>query len=561
MKQFFLIFTIGISSVLLFAQQSAPRPATASASALPRTPKLVVGIVVDQMRYDYIYRYWDKFGNDGFKRLVNDGFFCRNTHYNYMPTETGPGHASIYTGTSPSTHGIVANEMVDRASGKDTVYCVHDATAQNVGGTSDEGKRSPRRMLSTTIGDQLRMNTVQRSKVIGIALKDRAAILPAGHLADTARGTSAYWYESATGNFITSNYYMKTLPNWVAAFNARQLPAQYMSQPWTLQRPLADYTESQPDDNAYERIFPEEQRPVFPHPVNKITGAERYSALRRTPSGCTITKEFAVAAMQGEQLGKRGVTDLLAVSFSSPDIIGHAYGPMSVEVEDTYLRLDRDIAELLRFIDSWVGKNNALVFLTADHGAVEVPQYLADNHIPAGYFSDKVAADSIRKNFGRVYGDTSLLLTVSNYQVFLRRDRVAARKLNAADVERTAAEVLLRMDGIVGAVTATDLRATEFTQGTRSLIQNGWHPKRSGDVCYIPAPGWLAGWSSKQGTSHGSPWSYDTHVPLLWWGWKVKAGQSDVHVNITDIAPTVCQLIGIQAPNGTSGRPIEGLIR
>jgi predicted AlkP superfamily pyrophosphatase or phosphodiesterase len=559
MKKLFAGAFITVAAFLFMAQKPAQQtPST----TLPRAPKLVVGIVVDQMRYDYIYRYWDKFGNDGFKRLIKDGYFCRNTHYNYMPTETGPGHASVYTGTFPAVHGIVANHAVDLATGKDTVYCVEDPAMNTVGGTTTDGKRSPHRLLSTTVGDQLRMNTVGRSKVVGIALKDRAAILPAGHAADTARGMSAYWYESATGKFITSSYYMKTLPAWAASFNAKQLPALYLSKPWTLLRPAADYTESIADDNNYERIFPpHETRPVFPHPVDKLTDADRYKALPRTPYGSNLTKDFAIAAMQGEQLGKRGVTDMLAVSFSSPDIIGHYYGPMSVEVEDTYLRLDRDLAELLRFIDNWVGKDNALVFLTADHGAVEVPQYLSDNHIPAGYFSEKDAADTIRKALQKKYGDGELLLTVSNYQVFLRRDKIAAKNLNASEVELFVSETLLRMKGIVGAVTATDLRSNEYTQGARMLIQNGWHPQLSGDVCYLPAPGWLAGWDSKQGTSHGSPWSYDTHVPLLWWGWKIKAGQSDTHVNITDIAVTVCQLIGIQAPNGMTGKPIEGLTR
>ncbi|MCA6364686.1 MAG: alkaline phosphatase family protein [Bacteroidetes bacterium] len=558
MKKLFLGAALATAAFVFMAQKPAQQP---DSSSLPRAPKLVVGIVIDQMRYDYIYRYWDKFGNGGFKRLVNEGYFNRNTHYNYMPTETGPGHASIYTGTFPAVHGIVANRMNDLSTGNPSIYCVSDSSVTGAGTSSTEGKCSPRKMLTTTIGDQLRMNTIGKSKVIGIALKDRAAILPAGHSADTANGLAAYWYEMGTGKFISSSYYMKNLPAWVDAFNKYDLAAQYMSKPWTTLLAANQYTESLPDDNRYETVFgPLETRPVFPHPVDKLKGMDAYKALGRTPYGCNLTKDFALAAIKGENLGKRGVTDMLAVSFSSPDIIGHYYGPQSMEVEDTYLRLDKDLADLLNFIDNWVGKNNALVFLSADHGAVEVPQYLTDNHIPGGYFNDEVIADSLKRFYQRLYGDSSLLLTVDNYQVFLNRKQLAKHKLDAAEVQRATAARITQMNGIVGAVTASDLLSTQFTSGARMLIQNGWHPKRSGDVCYIPAPGWLAGWG-KTGTSHGSPWSYDTHVPLLWWGWKIKPGQSDAHVNIVDIAPTVCQLIGIQMPNGTAGKPLEGLLR
>lgn len=556
MKRFFIIFSIGLVGVLLFTQQKSFPNSKPTLNTTVQPPKLVVGIVVDQMRYDYIYRFWNKFGDGGFRRLINEGFFCRNTHYNYMPTETGPGHASIYTGTVPSVHGIVANDMVDRFTGKDTVYCVADYAQKSIGTVSDEGKRSPHLMLTTSICDQLRMSSRQQSKVIGIALKDRAAILPAGHLVDKNRGTSAYWYEGESGNFITSSYYMAQLPDWINTFNAKKLPQQYLSEPWTTLLPIQDYTESDPDNTPYEKPFSNESTPVFPHRINQIAAeTKKWKLIRNSPFGCTLTKDLALAAIEGEQLGKRNATDFLAISFSSPDIIGHQFGPTSIEIEDTYLRLDRDIADLLTFLDTWLGKKNILAFLTADHGVVEVPQYLIDNHIPGGYFDESAAAGSIKKALNRQFGDSTLLLKVANYQAFLNHARIAERGLKTGDVERFVADVFLQMNGITDVMTASMLQSSEFNKGARNLVQNGWQQKRSGDICYILAPGWLATTDHK-GTSHGSPWTYDTHVPLIWWGGQIKPGASDMHLSITDIAPTVCHLLNIQSPNGTTGKSI-----
>jgi predicted AlkP superfamily pyrophosphatase or phosphodiesterase len=557
MKRFFIILSIGFTGIFLFGQQKKDvsiQPVNAQGI---ESPKLVVGIVVDQMRYDYIYRFWNKFGEGGFRRLVNDGFFCRNTHYNYMPTETGPGHASIYTGATPSIHGIAANDMVDRRSGKDTIYCVNDYTQKSIGTTTDEGKRSPHYMLSSTMCDQLRLATQKKAKVVGIALKDRAAILPAGHLSDNNSGTSAYWYEDETGNFISSSFYMQQLPEWVKTFNSRMLPKQYLAEPWQTLRPIEEYTESGADNTPYEKPFTNETLPVFPHKVNELAAEiNRFSVLRNTPFGSSFTKDFALAAIEAEQLGKRGVTDFLAVSFSSLDIVGHQFGPMSVEVEDAYLRLDSDIAELLNFVDSTIGKKNMLVFLTADHGVVDVPQYLIDNHLPGGYFDETSATRQIRKALVQHFGDSALLLTVSNYQAFLNHKRISERGLSAKDVERCVADAFVKMDGIADVITASTMQSAEFTKGPRGMIQNGWHAQRSGDICYILSPGWLPG-TNRKGTSHGSPWTYDTHVPLIWWGWKIKPGETHAYVRITDIAPTVCHFLNIQPPDGASGQPLD----
>lgn len=516
-------------------------------------PKLVVGIVIDQMRYDYIYRFWNKFGNDGFKRLVNEGFFCRNTNYNYVPTYTGPGHASIYTGTTPMVHGIIANDWYDKTTGKN-LYCVEDHTTVGVGTTANEGKRSPVNMLTTTITDELRISSNMKSKVIGVALKDRSAILPAGHAAN-----AAYWYDGSIGSFISSVYYMKELPQWVQEFNKKELAQKYLSQPWNTLLPVEQYTESVADDNKYEFIAKGETKPVFPHNLPELMKANGgLNIIRSTPFGNSLTKDFAIATIKGENLGKSETTDFLAVSFSSPDYIGHTYGPNSVEQEDNYIRLDKDLAELLAFIDTQVGKNNALVFLTADHAAPEVPNYLKDLKIPAGYMNEKKMADTLKKFLLRTYGDT-LVLSFSNQQVFLNHQAAEAKKLDLQQIEDAIAEFVQPMTGVAEVITAHALNNASFTEGSRYLMQKGFNSKRSGDVLINYQPGWMD--YMPVGTTHGSPYSYDTHVPLIFYGWNIKPGSSSEQIYITDIAATLAMLLNIQFPNGCTGKPISFLVK
>lgn len=530
-----------LSGSLVLAQPSKSRTST---------PKLVVGIVVDQMRYDYIYKYWDKFGNDGFKRLVNEGFFCKNTNFNYVPTYTGPGHASIYTGATPATHGIVANDWY-RGNGKE-MYCSYDGSVSSVGTTTNAGHMSPKNMLATSIADELRLSNGKRSKVIGIALKDRGAILPAGHTAN-----AAYWYDAATGNWISSTHYMKELPQWVVEFNKKELPKKYLSSPWKTLLPIEQYTESWPDDNPYERKFKGETAPVFPHDLPALMEKNgKLGLIRYTPFGNSLTKDFALDAIKAENLGKGQHTDMIAISFSSTDYIGHGMGIHSVELEDTYLRLDKDIAELLKFIDTWTGKNNTLVFLTADHGAVDVPAYLQDSKVPAGYLDPWSVLDSLKKAFTRTYGD-SLIEHYTNHQVYLNERTIADKGLNKTEIENIVGNALLQVKGVAGFVTATILQNTYYPEGIRHRLQMGYYPKRSGDVLLYLDPAWVE--YERTGTTHGAPYTYDTHIPLFWYGWTVKSGSSVEPVSITDIAPTLAMFLNIPFPNGSMGQPIPFL--
>jgi predicted AlkP superfamily pyrophosphatase or phosphodiesterase len=345
-------------------------------------PKLIVGIVIDQMRYDYLAKYYNKFSENGFKKLLTQGFNCKNTNYNYAPTYTGPGHASIYTGTTPSFHGIIGNDWFVIDSGR-VIYVTDDPTVQTVGSASTKaGKMSPHNMLASTIGDELRLYSNLKSKVISVSLKDRAAILPGGHLSN-----GSYWFDSGSGNFITSTFYKKELPQWVTDFNVQHLSDKYLSQPWNTLLPIEQYTESAEDDNHYEGLYKGETKPVFPHNLPAMFSKTDYEVLLSTPFGNTIVKDIALAALKSENLGKGDNTDFLAISFSSTDYIGHMMGPQSIELEDTYLRLDRDLAEIITYLEKKYGKDNFLLFLTADHAVAYVPQELMDLKMNAGYFS------------------------------------------------------------------------------------------------------------------------------------------------------------------------------
>jgi predicted AlkP superfamily pyrophosphatase or phosphodiesterase len=532
--------------------QTTTKPATAP-KELPK-PKLIVGIVVDQMRYDYLSKYYNKFGEGGFKKLLNQGFNCKNTSYNYMPTYTGPGHASIYTGTTPSHHGIIANDWYVRNSNK-VIYVTDDDTAHTVGSKNPKvGKMSPRNMLSSTIGDELRLYTNLKSKVIGVALKDRSSILPAGHLSN-----GSYWFDSYSGNFVTSTFYKSELPKWVSDFNAQRLALKYLSQPWNTLLPIAQYTESAADDNPYEGLFKGETKPVFPHHLPAMFNDSSYEVLRYTPFGNTITKDIALAALKAENLGKGEYTDLLAISFSSPDYIGHKFGPQSIELEDTYIRLDKEIAEIVSFLELNYGKDGFLLFLTADHAASYVPEQMIDLKMPAGYFNSAAFTDSLKVFLKKNYGDTAIFSELINEQIYLNHTLIKQRNIPLEKIQEEVAAFSLEFNGVANAYTARQLNGEPLQNKSAGLIQNGFYLKRSGDVALLLEPAWMD-WSHT-GTTHGTPYTYDTRVPLLWYGWKIKPGEYGGPVDITDIAPTISSLLKIMPPNACTGKPILPIIK
>ena len=517
-------------------------------------PKLVVGIVVDQMRYDYLKRFDSKFGSDGFKRLLKNGYTLNNAHFNYVPTYTAVGHASIYTGTTPFNHGIISNNWYDKYL-KKSIYCVDDDRYETVGAKRG-GKKSPYRMKSTTITDQLHLAQQMHGKIIGISIKDRSAILPVGHTAN-----AAYWFEGKNeGKFITSTYYMKQLPDWVIKFNKSGIAKKYLNTPWVTKYPIATYTESLPDNNPFEGVFRGEKLPIFPHDIPGLQAQNGgYDILKATPLGNTIVKDFAQAAIVGEQLGKSNYTDFLAISFSSTDYIGHQYGVDSKEIEDTYIRLDQDIAEFLSFLDKQVGKDNYTLFLTADHAAVPVPSYLKSLKIPANYFDEKAFTKRVFEITETFFKASDLVEDISNYQIFLNKNRIHALGLKVNIVAQTLADELISFEGIYKTVTAHTLQTTNFDRGILKLIQNGYNQNLSGDVCIIPLPATIT--YSFKGSTHGSGYNYETHVPLIFYGKGIKTGMTNSYYPITDIAPTLAILLEIEFANANTGKVISEVLK
>lgn len=521
-------------------------------------PKLVVGIVVDQMRHEYLDRFYARFGEGGFKRMIEKGFEVRNGHYNYYPTVTGPGHASVYTGSTPAIHGIVGNSWYDKDT-KKSVNCVEDANYKAVGNPDGNGDVSPARLLATTVTDELKLATQDRAKVIGVSFKDRGAVLPAGHMAD-----GAYWYDGNTGTFITSTYYVTELPGWVRDFNKLGLPDKYLNQVWNPLYPIEQYTSSGPDDTPYEELFAGMKKAAFPYDLKSLRKENgNYGLLGSTPFGNDFLTQFAKAAVTGEKMGQGQTTDFLTISYSSTDAIGHQRGPNAVEVEDMYLRLDKNIADLLTFLDQKVGQGKYLVFLTADHAVSNVSQELIDKRVPAGYFNSGEMRSGLTSYLHKFFPDKDLIETISNNQIIFNSDLFDTNPRNSGIDFLIASELiskyLMDLDGIAHVYTESVLRNASYDEGgVKGMVVRGYHPTRGGNVVYVLEQGWLSS-GDKQGTSHGSPYTYDTHVPMLFYGAGIKPGSSVRYHPITDIAPTISMMLRIKFPSGCTGQPIPEL--
>ena len=501
------------------------------------------------MRWDYLYRFSKLYSADGFKRMLNEGFSCENTLIPYMPTYTAPGHTCVYTGSVPAIHGIVGNNWFDKTL-QANVYCTDDSTVKTIGSASNAGKMSPRNMWATTITDELRLSNNFKSKVIGISLKDRGAILPAGHSAN-----AAYWYDN--GKWITSSYYMNELPAWVSQVNAKDLPAAYMSKDWNTLLPIDKYDQSSADDQPYESAIRGEKTVTFPHKVSLID-AEKYEAFKFTPYASSYTFSFAKAAIENEKLGGGTVTDLLAVSISSPDYIGHNFGPNSIEIEDAFLRLDKDIADFLKYLDATFGKGDYLAFLTADHGVAHIPAFLAEHKIPGGTINDNGIINELNQAIDEKWGIKKAVLSVQNYQVYLNTGEIERQQKVVKDIAKTVIGILKQKPYIVNAVEADALAAASLPEPQKEMFINGYNPKRSGDIVFTFKPGYFEGGS--KGTTHGLWNPYDAHIPLIFFGWNVKPGKTYRETYMTDISPTLAAMLQIQMPNGCVGKVIGEVV-
>ncbi|MBC7400501.1 MAG: alkaline phosphatase family protein [Mucilaginibacter sp.] len=559
MKIKYLLFLLCVGvAVNTNAQSKKKAIATAPATTTLARPKLVVGIVVDQMRWDYLYRFYDRYSAGGFKRMLNEGFSCENANIDYIPTVTAAGHTAIYTGSVPAIHGIAGNDFIIQATGK-TMYCTGDSIAQTVGSTSAAGKMSPRNLLVTTVTDELRLATNFRSKVIGIALKDRGGILPAGHSAN-----AAYWFDDKSGSWITSTYYMQDLPQWVKDFNAKKLPETYLKKDWSSLYPLNTYLQSTDDNNKYEGKFKGADAPTMPVKTSLLYKGN-LGMIRSTPYGNTLTLDLATAAVNNERLGVRGVTDFLAVSLSSTDYVGHQYGVNAIETEDTYLRLDQDINAFFLMLDAKLGKGNYTVFLTADHGAAHNSTFLKDHNIPAGNWDDAATLKNLNKLLADKYNTDNLIINLDNYQVNFNYAAIKKTKLDAEFLKDDCIKYLQKQPEIAFAIDMEKAATANIPEALRTLIINGYNIANSGTIQVILKPAYYTGHGSGDGgptgTTHGTWNPYDTHVPMVFMGWGINHGATSKPTHITDIAPTVAALLHIQAPNGNIGQSVSEVLK
>lgn len=548
-----VIFIVSLCPLFTLAQRPKDNVVSNELTSLPLRPKLVVGIVVDQMRWDYLYRYANRYGSGGFNRMLKEGFTCENTQIPYVPTVTAAGHTGIYTGSVPSIHGIAGNDFIIQATGKN-MYCTEDSTVQGVGVKGKVGQMSPRNLLASTITDELKLATNFRSKVIGIALKDRGGILPAGHAAN-----AAYWYDDSEGSWITSTYYMQQLPNWVNNFNNLKLAEKYIKQDWNTLYPINTYIESTADDSPYEGKLRGEESPTFPHLTSKMLNGN-FNAIRITPYGNTLTLDFAKAAIKSEQLGQGKETDFLAVSLSSTDYVGHQYGVNAVETEDTYLRLDKELESFFNTLDLTLGKGQYTVFLSADHGAAHNPQFLKDHQIPADQWNGSAVIKGLNERLAQQFKQDRLVLSFSNYQVNFNNILIEQSNLNLEDLKEAAISYLNKQDGIAYAIDMEKASIASIPDAIKSKVINGYNRQRSGAIQILLNPGLFQGYS-KTGTTHGTWNPYDTHIPLVFMGWGIKHGSTNRLTTMSDIAPTLAALLHIQEPNGNIGLPIEEVLK
>lgn len=519
-------------------------------SQAQQRPKLVVGIVVDQMKMEYLYRYSDDFSDKGFKRLMSNGFTFHNMNYNYVPTYTAPGHASIYTGTTPAVHGIIGNDWYVRSIGKN-MYCTDDAGVKTLlEGTEKEGAMSPKNLLSTTITDELKMATNFSGKVIGLSIKDRGAILPAGHFADWA-----FWC-TKSGAFISSSFYGDKLPEWLTQFNSEKNYMKYIEKGWSLLKPAAAYNESIADNNVYEGRLDKSMPPVFPYDLNKIYKESGMEVLKTTPFGNDFLAELAMRTIDKEQLGKGNSTDFLAVSFSSTDYVGHTFGPRSMEVQDTYLRLDLTIATFLDYLDKTVGKDNYLLFLTADHAVAENPIYLKDHKYDVTNVPSKETYNALTKFSTDTFG-VNVVLNYSNFNVYLNKALIKEKALDLANVKQSFKDFLMTKEYVKRVYTQEEVLGATGQDYYLNFIFKGYDPKQNGDLVILQGTGYVE--SIETGTTHGTPNNYDTNVPLLFYGWNVPKGESVKKEYITEIAPTLSKMLKITTPNGSESEVLEEL--
>lgn len=519
-------------------------------AALAEPPKLVVAILVDQMRYDYLDRFGAQFGPDGFKRFIEHGTVMTFARYNYCPTVTGPGHASFLSGATPAMHGIIANDWFDRRTGHD-MYCAEDDSVRGVGTESGDGRRSPKNFIGSNFSDQMRLQF--HSKVVGISMKDRGAILPAGK-----RPAGAYWFDSKTGNFVTSTYYRDVLPDWVARFNSEKPAQAYAGKTWN--RLMSENEYDYPDARKGEGTLSGESKPTFPHVVH-VGAKQGYGELIATPFGNELLAEFAKAAVEGERLGQGETTDVLCVSFSAVDYVGHRFGPYSQEVQDVTLRLDRQLAGLFAYLDHTIGMDHVAMVLTADHGVAPLPEFAAEQGMQGERFNESRALVQLNDAMSERFGKGNFLLSRKLYggNLYLDRELLEERNIPIERATTFIRDWALSSGGFAACFSREQLLDGRAPGLIGRMVLNGFEPQRGGDVILVPKPYSIPS-SGRTGTTHGSPYNYDTHVPVLFYGRAFRPGHFADEFYITDIVPTLCAALHVEEPPGCMGKPLATIL-
>ena len=570
----FVLYLALISSLSLPLAR-AQRP---TARASEKRPRLVLLIVVDQFRYDYLERFGDLFGPNGFRRLLRDGASWTQANYDHVPTYTAPGHGTMMTGAYPAESGIVGNEWLDRATGR-RITSVSDESVKLLGGDANEPAASPRRLMSSTLGDELRIFTNDRAKVIGISVKDRSAILPAGRHAN-----AAYWFSIGSGKMVSSTYYFNALPAWVTSFNDIKPADKYFGAKWERLVAESEYLRrAGPDSPEWETVGSTSgDSNAFPHTITggaAAPGRAFYAALDYSPFSNDLLVSFAQQAIVNEQLGQDEDTDVLTVSFSANDYVGHRYGPYSQEAMDITLRVDRQIATLLDFVQSRVGLNNTLVAFTADHGVAPIPEHAAKLGLGGARIQSSAVLAAIRSAISARYNPqgkspdptADYLLKYNNFgtvteafingNIYFNYDALKRDSVNLDEISQLVAAAALSVPGIARCFTRAQLLrgATSITDPIERRVLHGFYPARSGDVVIIAEPYKYLGDTIT--ATHGSAYSYDTHVPLIIMGPGITAGRYLEPSSPADIAPTLSALLRVTPPSSATGRVLLEAIR
>lgn len=524
----------------------------------PEKPKLVIGIIVEQLRYDQIEKFRSRFGENGIRRLLNEGTYFQNASFQYLLTQSAPGHATISTGAEPSHHGITSDNWYVPLK-NELIYCTGDVSVNPVGGSYETGLHSPVNLQSSSFSDELKMATGGKAKVFSVGLKQNPAIFSAGHAAD-----GVFWFDDITGTWMSSTYYIDSLPSWVTDFNAMNSSEILLGNPWELLKSPENYSDCVPDSNGFEFGF--NGINYFPYDLKKLSSKGRlnpeydFSFIKETPFGNSLTTDFARKLIEMENLGQDDITDYLSVCYASTDYIGHRFGPSSVEMADAIFRLDRDIENLLGFLNEKVGKRNILVYFTSSHGVSEIPAVLEKNRIPSGYFRQNQALQLLRSYLNAIYGEGDWVKGYSEKQVFLNRVLIEDARLPLEEVQKKVARFLVQFTGVASAYPYSAFEANDFGNGNLRRIINNFSPQRSGDVIVTLNSGWV----EKEGdnvANHNSPYEYDSHVPLIWYGWSINRATVTRKVNMTDIAATLSSLCKVPYPNACTGEPLFELFR